>query len=343
MARVIDAFTQFFDDSGDPLVNGWLKFTVAGTNNTDKDTFSDLAETVANANPVQLDAAGRCPDIFGSGTYRVVSFIADGINGAPGTQIQQFDPVGQLTSTGAFEPWLDAAIYSIGRIVVGSDGLYYVSLTNSNQGNNPTLDAVNWTKVELTKFWNTNATYSVNEIVRTVSGDFFISRVNNNIGIDPDPNSTEWRSLLIRTWGLVKEFDQYEICKASDGTLWKSVVALNANNDPLDDDGTNWASVSRERFIVVPYVGGGGTLTANAVNELQDSLTYTLPLANSVFANESLFVELPDKYADETPTVQRGGADTITHFDGTDTSVIFDAGISMRVRFTSNGISDWRI
>ncbi|GAH01982.1 unnamed protein product, partial [marine sediment metagenome] len=41
MPRVIDAFAQFFDDNGDPLVNGFLAFKESGTNNTDKDTFAD--------------------------------------------------------------------------------------------------------------------------------------------------------------------------------------------------------------------------------------------------------------------------------------------------------------
>jgi hypothetical protein len=42
MSRIIDAFTQFFDDDGDPLIDGWLAFKKSGTNNTDKDTFALL-------------------------------------------------------------------------------------------------------------------------------------------------------------------------------------------------------------------------------------------------------------------------------------------------------------
>ena len=68
MARVIDPFSQFFDDNGDPLVNGFLKFVESGTNNTDKDTFADINETIANANPVPLTGAGRVHNVFGTGS-----------------------------------------------------------------------------------------------------------------------------------------------------------------------------------------------------------------------------------------------------------------------------------
>jgi hypothetical protein len=93
MSRVIAAFTQFFDDDGDPLVNGWLSFLMTGTTSTLKNTYSDEDLLIANANPVQLDAAGRCPDIFGSGRYKVISYMNNPVISGPGTQIQVFDPV----------------------------------------------------------------------------------------------------------------------------------------------------------------------------------------------------------------------------------------------------------
>ena len=96
MARIIPAFFQFFDDNGDPLVDGFLKFVESGTNNTDKDTFADINETIANANPVPLDAAGRCPNVFGSGAYNVISYTSAMV------QIQQFDPVSGDVFQGAF-------------------------------------------------------------------------------------------------------------------------------------------------------------------------------------------------------------------------------------------------
>jgi hypothetical protein len=118
MARVIAAFSQFFDDAGDPLENGWLKFLVSQTNNTDKDTYYDSDLTILNTNPVQLDAAGRCPDIFGTGAYRIVSYENNPVTNQPGTQVQVFDPVqvaseAESTTTGAANGFVDTADSSI--------------------------------------------------------------------------------------------------------------------------------------------------------------------------------------------------------------------------------------
>lgn len=85
-----------------------------------------------------------------------------------------------------------------------------------------------------------------------------------------------------------------------------------------------------------------GTLIAGVVNELTAAVTYTLPAADSVSANDSLIVELSDKSSALEPVVSRSGSDTITDSAGTDTTVTLDAG-SVSLRFISDGVSDWRI
>jgi len=55
MARLIDAFEQFFDSAGNPLVSGLVDFFEAGSASIRKDTFSDSAEKTKNANPVVLN------------------------------------------------------------------------------------------------------------------------------------------------------------------------------------------------------------------------------------------------------------------------------------------------
>ena len=340
MARIIEAFKQFFDDSGDPLVNGWLKFTESGTNNTDKDTYADVSETIQNSNPVQLDAAGRCPNVFGSGAYRVTSYVNDTALSQPGTQIQQFDPVGLQTGTGPFEDWNADSIYSQGQIVTGSGGNYYRSIINNNQGDDPSLSTANWEQIEFVAYWNISVSYSIYDRVRTSDGTMFVSLESNNLGNAPDTSSTKWRAEDIRTWSNTDEYRQYEIVRDSVGALWRSLIAANLGNDPQTDDGTKWLSVETPR--VLPF-SGSGTLVAYATNELQDSSTYTLPAASSVKAGGWVEVELPDRYSEYEPTVQRAGSDTITDVDGTDTAVLFDTAASVTVRFISDGVSDWRI
>ncbi len=192
MARIIDAFTQFLDDSGDPLVDGWLRFTESGTNNTDKNTFADINEKIANANPVQLDGSGRAPNIFGTGTYNVRSFQDD--NGVPGTQLQAFDPVGGNLEGTAFSDWSASTIYSIGDIVRGSDGNDYQSITNNNQNNNPTSPSpTNWEELQLGRIWNTNVTYALGDSVYGSDGYLYRSKVASNLGNDPI-STGEWEA-----------------------------------------------------------------------------------------------------------------------------------------------------
>lgn len=294
MPRVIEAFAQFFDWTGAPLVDGWLRFLVSGTNSTDKNTYSDSAETVLNTNPVQLDAEGRCPSIFGSGSYRAISYTNDIGTDLPAAQIQQFDPVGGTTGTGQFADWNGESLYPVGEIVTGDDGNYYRSLVANNQGADPSTDtAGNWEQFEFTHLYTRFRSYALGDHVR-----------------------------------------------ATDGGAYKSRVASNLSNTPQDSP-TEWELV----YIPLPVIvhTGGGNLTAGRSNEIQDSDTYLLPLANSVDAESWLDVEITDKYRVQTPLVQRSGADTITDVNGTDTGVLFDGGASVVVRYISDGSSDWRI
>lgn len=79
MGRFSNPTPQYLDDNGVTLPGGLLYFYETGTT-TPKATYSDSALTVANTNPVELDAAGRIPEIFASveEEFRVVLKDADG-------------------------------------------------------------------------------------------------------------------------------------------------------------------------------------------------------------------------------------------------------------------------
>jgi len=149
MARIISAFKQFGDDALNPLIDGHLRFLESGTNNTDKTTFKDVNLTIPNENPVRLDGAGRCPNVFGTGVYKAISFADDGL-GNPGQQIEQFDPIGGVATAGQFADWVASVIYNETDIVRGSDLNFYQSKENNNQGNDPVTDGeVNWEKIDI--------------------------------------------------------------------------------------------------------------------------------------------------------------------------------------------------
>ena len=200
MARIIDAFTQFFDDNGEPLADGFLKFLESGTNNTDKDTFADINEVIANANPLQLDGAGRCPNVFGSGAYNVISYAEDPNNpGNPGQQFQQFDPVSGDQVSGAFSDWNSQTIYDSGDIVTATDGNYYRSLVSNNQNQEPSISSGQWEEVKLVQIWNINVTYSAGDSIYGSDGFTYVSNIDSNLGNNPTTDDTNWSATAPRT------------------------------------------------------------------------------------------------------------------------------------------------
>jgi len=67
---------QYFTDSnGDPLSGGKVYTYQAGTS-TPATTYSDVDLLVANANPIILDAAGRCVIYLASSSYKYVVYTS---------------------------------------------------------------------------------------------------------------------------------------------------------------------------------------------------------------------------------------------------------------------------
>lgn len=68
-----NAVQQYTDDAGVPVANGQVYYYVPNSPNTKKTVWQDADKTVQQANPVQLDAAGRpqpAGQTYGDGLYR---------------------------------------------------------------------------------------------------------------------------------------------------------------------------------------------------------------------------------------------------------------------------------
>jgi len=173
------------------LAGGRMFFYEPGSSTTLKDTFSDSDGTIPNTNPVILDASGFEPDIFGEGSYRVElrSSIAEG-------NLFQWerDPVDFSSEEGAFGEWLSTVDYGIAgdNIVVGSDGVYYVSIATPNINNDPTTSPTFWTEFDLLKKFNINETYQLADPVIASNGFLYTSLISNNLGDDPTLSSGNW-------------------------------------------------------------------------------------------------------------------------------------------------------
>jgi hypothetical protein len=194
MARFGD-FDQYLDNAGDPLAEGKLYFYESGTT-TPKTTYSDVNNSIPNTNPVLLSAAGRQPNIFFDGVAKVILTDNDDV------QLIVRDPVGE-TATDFGDQWVATKIYNATDVVLGSDGVYYRSLINGNQGNNPVTTTGNWTLLYSVE-WNAGITYQVGAVV-TYDGEQYQSLQGSNLNQNP--------LLSLKLLGIT------ELCMVSHGYL----------------------------------------------------------------------------------------------------------------------------
>jgi hypothetical protein len=179
----------FTDNNGQPLSSGCVYFFVPGTN-TPKATYQNSAQTIANTNPVQLDAAGRAV-IFGTGVYRQV-VDATGPNGTspcspPGVQIWDqitADTSSSITIYAGASSGTPNAITVNAPAFAGTDGqvINYIS-TNTNTGG-ATINPSGFGAVEIVRDSSTGpgaltggelvATNAVSLIYDATAGTFHI-------------------------------------------------------------------------------------------------------------------------------------------------------------------------
>tara|TARA_R110002096_G_scaffold262016_1_gene455531 strand:- start:394 stop:1161 length:768 start_codon:yes stop_codon:yes gene_type:complete len=252
-------------------------------------TYKDQLEETPNTHPVLTDAAGFVPNIFFSGSAKLVVLDVDDV------QYIERDPVGGEKELGDFTYWDSVVTYDRNDIVEGSDGNFYISIASGNQANDPVTSPESWSEIRFLGVWNTNVVYSIGEVVQTDNGD-----------------------------------------------LWKAISSQSGNN-PATDDGTNWGiSVSLPFTALVSVQVGGGELTTALSNEIQDSSTYTFPLASSVEINTYIDVEKTDLYSAMQPLLQTTGGDLIEYSGGTDTEIKLNQMNMESYRFVSDNVSKWR-
>ncbi|MCK5602014.1 hypothetical protein KAR91_09100 [Candidatus Pacearchaeota archaeon] len=194
MSRFDNPVPQFFGDDG-TVGDGWkLDFFESGTS-TRKDTFKDVNLTIPNANPIIL-AAGRVPNCFFDGTAKVRLLDNNDV-----LQWER-DPVGGTTAT-QFGDWDSVTSYSVTDIVRGSDNEYYISIINSNAGNDPTSTPAAWSQLVNIVDWNTNETYAVNDTVRGSDGKLYRGLTASNQGNDPTSSGSDWRTSVEAVSGVI--------------------------------------------------------------------------------------------------------------------------------------------
>lgn len=182
----------YLDNNGRPLAGGKLYFYETGTS-TAKATYSDAAETIPNTNPVELDAAGRQPDIFFSGLAKVVITDSDGV------QIDVADPVGESSTAEAFTDWVVTVEYGVGDTTTSPTGKYYYSITSGNVGNNPDISPTHWQELKFLYAYNAAYSYAINDVALS-AGTLYVSLVGTNLANTPATSPTQWKPLNVEVW-----------------------------------------------------------------------------------------------------------------------------------------------
>lgn len=176
---------RFISPITDIKPNGSVSFFDSNTN-APKVTYKDELETIQNLLTIPVDADGNLPNIFFSGSASVI--YLDEL----GQQYAARNPVGDEIGLGNFTVWSNVVSYDAYDIIRGSDNKFYKSLTNSNQGNDPTTSPVNWEEIRFIGVWNTNITYAIGDVVQTTDGNLW-KALTEASGNDPSADDgTNW-------------------------------------------------------------------------------------------------------------------------------------------------------
>lgn len=136
---------QFLDDNGDPLANGAAFFSIPGTLIA-RNTYSDFALTIPNANPVILDAAGRATIYFDPTMAYKLTLLDEEDGNIIYTQDNISEPqiLGLISADGS--TWLgrvyadSAQIAAIGASLEGHT--FRSTLSKAASGTNPIFSGV---------------------------------------------------------------------------------------------------------------------------------------------------------------------------------------------------------
>jgi hypothetical protein len=221
MARYGDLDSQYFDDAGNPLVNGKIYFYETGTT-TPKTTYADVNYEIPNTNPVILTAAGRQPNIFFPGVAKAILATSSG------TQILTRDPVGETASTFG-NPWIASKEYNANDVAQGSDGEFYLSLSNGNANHDPVTSSGYWTFLYSVE-WTAGTTYNVGSVV-TYQTIVYQSLQNSNFNKNPSTETAWWVPINL-AWLATATYAINANVVGTDGVLYTSLQNANTNHTP---------------------------------------------------------------------------------------------------------------
>ena len=270
MARYGDLDTQYFNDAGDPLVNGKIFFYETGTT-TPKTTFADVNFTIPNPNPVILTAAGRQPNIFFQGVAKAILATSAGV------QILVRDPVGETAATFG-NPWLASKDYNANDVVQGSNGDFYVSLINGNVNNNPVTTTGSWTFLYSVE-WSQGTTYKAGSVV-TYETIVYQSLQNANLNQNPSTQTAFWVPIQL-AYLATQTYAIHANVVGTDGILYTSLQNANTGNTPASSP-TYWVGTSAAAAAsATAAAASASAASTSATNAAASASTATTQATNA--------------------------------------------------------------
>lgn len=250
---------RFISPITDIKPNGSVSFFDSNTN-ADKVTYKDELETIPNELSVPVDANGNLPNIFFSGSAAVVYLDEFDV------QYAARNPVGEEIGLGNFTSWSNIVTYDAYDIVRGSDNEFYISLTNNNQGNDPTTSPTNWEQIRFIGVWNTNITYAIGDVVQTTNGNM-------------------WRALTAASGNDPSADDGTNWLPAIDGSKVPEIDALEALNVWINKS-SDFTAVSKESYqidgsantvdVTLPAIAAGDSF----IFHNESASTFTVQILN---------------------------------------------------------------
>ncbi len=184
---------RFISPITDIKANGSVSFFDSNTN-APKITYKDELETIQNLLTIPVDANGNLPNIFFSGSASVIYLDEFG------QQYAARNPVGEEIGLGNFTSWSNVVTYDAYDIVRGSDNHFYLSLSSSNQNNDPTTSPADWEQIRFIGVWNTNITYAIGDVVQTTDGNLW-KALTATSGNDPSVDEGDnWIAATTNAW-----------------------------------------------------------------------------------------------------------------------------------------------
>jgi len=201
-------YTQYLDSNGKPLSAGKVYNYIPSTT-TPKTTWQDAAETIPNANPVILDAAGRAK-ILGDGSYRQIVkdrnnvTIWDAVTSSTGSGSTSPTATGDGDLVGTIKPWAGMTAPNQYAFAYGQEvsrttySALYTAITSSqsvfcNSGS-PILNGLS----DTTNFW-----IGMSVEVSCVAAGFstIVSKTASTVVLADNANVTTNPTAIFYPWG----------------------------------------------------------------------------------------------------------------------------------------------